>query len=145
MKKYNYITDIFSEKNPFKNPLEEKKIMTLLNKKISYRFVADTSMEFPRLSSELPWLLKITEKDFISILSEKKDLDLATSKRLIYLVEIFLMGRFAFEKENLFVQWLHQKNISLDRKKPISYLGRGFDDIYFMRNLLGKIVHGIPS
>ena len=80
-------------------------------------------------------------------LQRKSDSDLlavSTSEQLLQIAEVVSEGVEVFDTINNFRNWLHSTPYVLNGQKPLDFLDTSFG-IQYIRNILGRIAHGIPS
>lgn len=80
-------------------------------------------------------------------LQRKEDTDLlsaSATEQLLQIAEVVSEGVDVFDTIESFRNWLHSTPYILNGQKPLDFLDTSFG-IQYIRNILGRIAHGIPS
>lgn len=147
MKSITKITQIFpNDRDLSLQPINNSEISSFLDRKINIKLFLDFEKQFP-------WLKKYSQEIF-GLSSEKiredvflqRDIKPDIAEKIIKVIEICLHGRATFSGDELFSQWLLSEEIIIfDGKRPLDYLYGENENISFIKNILGRIDHGIPS
>lgn len=80
-------------------------------------------------------------------LQRKADTDpltISNSQQLIEIAEVVSEGVKVFNTLDSFRKWVHSTPYVFNGQKPLDFLDTGFGTQY-IKNILGRIAHGIPS
>lgn len=76
--------------------------------------------------------------------SNTDSLTISNSQQLLEIAEVVSEGIKVFNTLESFRKWLHSTPYVLNGQKPLDFLDTGFGTQY-IKNILGRIAHGIPS
>ncbi|CAM3445541.1 type II RES/Xre toxin-antitoxin system antitoxin [Aequorivita lipolytica] len=110
-----------------------------LPKSVVYSICEVLNISMDRLSD----LLHISHRT----LQRKADDDLlgvSSSEQLFEIAEVVSEGIQVFETLDNFQNWLHSKPYIFNGQQPLDFLDTRFG-IQYVKNVLGRISHGIPS
>ncbi len=110
-----------------------------LPKSVVYSVCEVLEVSMDRLSE----LLHISHRT----LQRKSDDDLlgvSTTEQLFQIAEVVSNGIEVFDTLDNFRKWLHSTPYIFNGQKPLDFLDTRFG-IQYVKNILGRIAHGIPS
>jgi putative toxin-antitoxin system antitoxin component (TIGR02293 family) len=68
----------------------------------------------------------------------------STSEKMLALADLYEFGFDIFEERDRFYKWMNTPVLALGNEKPITFLDT-FYGINEVKNLIGRMAHGIPS